>query len=78
MDTDATNPTSESPRHIMSAEDFAQWGMDDIAYIKPVNVEGRNIYVIHAADGETMAQESDRETAAALVIQHDMQPVSIH
>ncbi len=78
MNTDSSNTTPENPRPIMSAEDFARWGMDDVAYIKAVDVGGRKIYVIHAADGASMAQESDRETAAALIVQHNMHPVSTH
>lgn len=78
MNTAASNSSSERPRHLMSAEAFAHWGMGAVAYIKPTDVNGRKVYVIHAADGEAMAQALDPDTAAALVVQHDMQPVSAH
>ena len=42
--------TFEEMRH-MTAQDLATLGMQDIAYVKPVVVDGNTGFAIHAADG---------------------------
>jgi len=63
---------------VISPRDFAAIGLEDIAYVKPVTVKGATAYAIHAADGTQMAIVANRELAMATVIQHDMEPVSVH
>ena len=53
-------------------------GVSQIAYIKPVVVDGSQGFAIHAADGTPMAVAGDREVAIAAILQHEMQPVSVH
>jgi hypothetical protein len=53
-------------------------GIDDIAYIKTVTVDGEKLHAIHAADGTPLSVVSDRKLAFATVAQHDMQPMSVH
>jgi hypothetical protein len=62
----------------MSQSDLAAWGVDDIAYVKPVDQDGRTMYSVHAADGTQMGVMANREVAFAAVRQHDMEPVSVH
>jgi len=68
---------SEELRHI-TATDLAMLGMQDIAYVKPVMVEGTAGYAIHAADGTQMALTGDRDIAFAVVRQNELEPVSVH
>lgn len=51
---------------------------DRLAYVKPVTVEGRQIYAIHAADGTHMGWAPDRDTAIAALRQQDFEPVSVN
>jgi hypothetical protein len=67
----------ERIRH-MSARELALFGMQDIAYIKAVMVDGTHGYAIHAADGTQIAMLTDRDVAFATVRQHDLEPVSVH
>jgi hypothetical protein len=69
--------TSEELRH-MTANDLAMLGMQDIAYVKPVVVDGNAGYAIHAADGTQMALTGDRDIAFAVVRQNELEPVSVH
>lgn len=58
----------------LSAKDFATFGMNDIAYVRPVAAEGGEGFAIHAADGTQLAVVTDRDVAVATVRQHDMEP----
>lgn len=62
----------------MSAHELALFGMQDLAYIKAVVVDGSSGYAVHAADGTQIAMLSNREVAFVTVRQHDLEPVSVH
>lgn len=53
-------------------------GMQDVAYVKHVVVDGEDAFAVHAADGTQIAVMEDRALAFAVVRQHDMEPVSVH
>ena len=58
-------------RHI-STEQLAQLGLQQIAYVKPVVVNGTAAFAIHAADGTPMALADNRDVAIAAIQQHEM------
>jgi hypothetical protein len=62
----------------MSAHELALFGMQDLAYIKAVVVDGSTGYAVHAADGTQIAMLSNRDVAFVTVRQHDLEPVSVH
>jgi hypothetical protein len=62
----------------MTANDLAMLGMQDIAYVRQVVVDGNAGYAIHAADGTQMALIADRDIAFAVVRQNELEPVSVH
>jgi hypothetical protein len=62
----------------MSARELALFGMQDIAYIKRVEVDGSAAYAVHAADGTQIAVLANRDIAFATVRQHDLDPLSLH
>ncbi len=64
-------------RHL-SAEQLAQLGVSQIAYVKPVTVNGQHGFAIHAADGTPMAMAGDRDVAMAAILQQEMHPLSVH
>jgi len=66
------------PSRGMSANDFALWGMQDVAYIKRVVVNDVVGWSIHSADGSSIGLAPDRGLAFAAVIQHDLEPLSVH
>ncbi len=61
-----------------TARDFEALGLEQLAYIKPVEVDGRTAFAVHAADGTEIAVMPDREVACAAIRQHDLEPVSVH
>lgn len=62
----------------LTQEQFAQLGMAQLAYVKPVIVNGDNGFAIHAADGTPMAVAADRDVAIAAIVQHEMVPALVH
>jgi len=64
-------------RHL-SAEQLGALGVSQIAYVKPVVLNGQPGFAIHAADGTPMAVAGDRNVAVAAILQHEMQPLSVH
>jgi hypothetical protein len=79
--TDAPAAHAGSPimdiRHI-SEEQLASLGVSQIAYLKPIVMDGVSGVSIHAADGTPIAFSPDRNVAAALVVQHEMYPLWVH
>jgi hypothetical protein len=70
-------PTPDTLRRI-SRKDFVSFGLDDMAYVKAVDVDGDTGYAIHAADGTQLAVLEERDDAFATVRQNDLEPVSVH
>ncbi len=68
---------AEKLRHI-SPQDFAAMGVQQIAYIRPVVVNGVTAYAIHAADGTQIGMAPQRDLAFAAVIQNELEPASLH
>ncbi len=62
----------------LSPDELAMFGLQHIAYVKRVVVEGEVGYAVHAADGTPIAVFPDLDVAFAAVRQSDMEPVSVH
>jgi hypothetical protein len=62
----------------MSARDFALWGIEDVAYIRMAEVEGKTGWGIFAADGSAIGVAPDRDLAFAAARQNDLEPLSVH
>jgi len=62
----------------MSEHAFALLGVEDVAYIKEVIVEGNKLWAIIGADGTSLALAPDRNLAFAAALQNDKTPVSVH
>lgn len=57
---------------ILSTADFLNFGAQHIAYIKPVTVEGKSMYAVHAADGTAIGMSDTVDTAHVVIRQNDM------
>ena len=58
--------------------DLATWGIEDVAYVKPISHDGKAIYGIFAADGTELATVDNRDTAIITVRQNELEPLSVH
>ncbi len=62
----------------LSPEDLAELGVQDVAYVKRVVINGKRFCAVHSAAGQQMVLMEDRETAVATVHQYDLEPLSVH
>ncbi len=63
---------------LISARDLAELAVEEVAYVKSVEIDGRAVFAIHAADGTELGCAAERDAAFAAVLQHDLTPVSVH
>ncbi len=63
---------------MMSAHDFAHWGAEHVAYIKPVEVNGVMAFGVFAANGQQLGLMETPDLARAAAIQNDLNPLSVH
>lgn len=87
MAHDNDNFTAPKPAHAMrlSAQDFALWGAEHMAYVKAVDLHddnghptGQIAYGIHRADGQPVGMAETRDLAIAAVIREGWEPLSVH
>jgi hypothetical protein len=64
-------------RHI-TQDQLQQLGLSQLAYVKPVMLNGTPMFAIHGADGSPMAVAEDRNLAMAAIVQHEMIPTLVH
>lgn len=62
----------------LSMRDFARLGADEVAYLRPILLNGAVAFSIHAADGTRIGAAPSASLAAAAIRQHDMEPALVH
>jgi hypothetical protein len=62
----------------LSSRDFAALGAQDVAYLRPVILNGARAFAIHAADGTPIGAAPSAQLAAAAIRQHEMEPALVH
>ena len=77
VEAESPKTTRIDARHITPAE-LQQLGMTQIAYVKPIMLNGAAMFAIHGADGSPMAVAEDRDLALAAIVQHEMIPTLVH
>ncbi|HWL81907.1 MAG TPA: hypothetical protein VNR89_13230 [Roseomonas sp.] len=68
---------ADALRQLAPAE-WARFGAEQIAYIRPILVDGNQAVAIHAADGTQIGAAPDTNLATAAILQHEMVPVLVH
>ena len=63
---------------IITDQDLEGLGLQSVAYVKSVQIEGQAVFSIHAADGTEIAILGNRDVAFATIREHDMEAVSVH
>lgn len=66
------------PYRAISRGDFMALGLNQIAYVKAVEIEGEAVFAVHAADGTEIGVLDSREIAFAACAQHELEPLSVH
>ena len=61
----------------LSPKDFLSLGIQQLAYIRPVTVNGTEAFAICAADGTQLAVHDDIIGAQALTRQNELEPLTV-
>ncbi|MBL4693551.1 MAG: DUF1150 family protein [Magnetovibrio sp.] len=69
---------SDTGKSTLSQFDLANWGLENVAYVKPVVGAVGNSYGIFAADGTELAQMENRDEAIITIRQNDHEALSVH
>jgi len=78
MDALAALPADELDIRNLTQMQLMQLGMAQVAYVKPVWMDGATAFAIFAADGSPMAVAADCDMAVAAILQHEMLPSLVH
>jgi len=78
MDALAALPADELDIRNLTQMQLMQLGMAQVAYVKPVWMDGATAFAIFAADGSPMAVAADCDMAVAAIVQHEMLPSLVH
>ena len=62
----------------LSPQDFLQFGLDHIAYIRPADLNDRKAWSIFTADGKRLSVHLTEDAAVAASRQRDLKPVRVH
>lgn len=62
----------------LSNRDFARLGVEELAYVRPVILNGARAFSIHAADGTPIGAAPTTQLADAAIRQHEMEPLAVH
>ncbi len=77
-----TTMTAETETRInvrdITPDQLGRLGVSQLAYVKPIMLNGAAMFAIHAADGSPMAVADDKDLAMAAIMQHEMVPALVH
>ena len=62
----------------LSPQDLMALGLEHIAYIRPIEIEGDAVFAVHAADGTRIAIAKSRDLAVAAIRHHELEALSVH
>ena len=62
----------------LSPQDFLSFGMQDIAYVREVEIDGQVGYAVHAADGTPLSVMDSMAEATTLIHHNDLETVILH
>lgn len=62
----------------ISPDDWADFGLGDVAYVRKVTVNGKPAFAAISADGKPMFAAPSREAALAALEDQDVEAVTLH
>lgn len=62
----------------LNTQDFLDFGLQQVAYIREVSIDDRKAYAIHAADGTPLSVLDNMDTAITIARHNDLEPVTVH
>ena len=62
----------------LSSKDFMMFGIDHVAYIRPVSIGKRTVFSIHMANGSELGVVENESSAHIALQLSDIQPLTVH
>ena len=62
----------------LTAQDFLSFGMQDVAYVREVQIDGQIGFAVHAADGTPLSVMDSLAEATTLIHHNDLETVVLH
>lgn len=62
----------------ISAQDFLALGKEQVAYVRPVEIDGKQAFAVHAADGTPIIVLENYKSAIHLLAREEMFPATLH
>ena len=77
IDSNTENPVTALLKN-MSAQDFRNLGINQVAYICPVEDQGKIAYAVCTADGRRLSVMKSFEEAVMVSLSNKLEPVTVH
>lgn len=61
----------------LSSQDFLSFGVNQIAYVRPVAIDGQKAFALHAADGSPLTVIESLDDILMVARQNDLEPVTL-
>lgn len=61
----------------LTSQDFLNFGIQEIAYIRPMVVDNKDAFVIHAADGTALSVMDTYDAAMSVALHNELEPITI-
>ncbi len=62
----------------LTQQDLAALGIGEIAYLRPVSVQGEEVVAVMGADGRQIGLAPDHDNAVMAALQHELLVVPLH
>lgn len=53
-------------------------GVQNLAYVKPVQADGNDLFVIYSADGTEIGTAEDKGEVRLVLLKNNLRPVALH
>ena len=78
MAKSSTPKTEIIDAHEITRQQLLALGVNDVAYVRDIDVDGSTAFGIFAANGQQLAVMPDRDAAVAAAWENGLAPVTIH
>ncbi|MCB1532717.1 MAG: DUF1150 family protein [Alphaproteobacteria bacterium] len=69
------------PRELLknlSSRDFLNFGLEQVAYIRPIRIDGQSAFAVHGADGTPIAVSETMDGAVINARHNDLEPFAVN
>jgi len=75
---EAPRPSASTILKNMSPHDFLALGVEQLAYLKPVMIDGTAAWALHAADGRPLLVQQSADDVLTAAYNNELRTVRVH